>query len=32
MPGLAEKAEVSSDGMAYTFFIRKDAKFHDGKL
>lgn len=30
MPRLAEKWEVSKDGKVYTFFIRKDATFHDG--
>lgn len=30
-PGLAEKTVISADGMQYTFTIRKDAKFHDGK-
>ena len=29
--GIAEKWEVSSDGMTYTFHIRKDVKFPSGK-
>ena len=29
-PRLAEKWEISSDGMEYTFYLRKDATFHDG--
>lgn len=30
-PGLAEKFEEAKDGMSYTFYLRKGAKFHDGK-
>lgn len=30
-PALAERYEVSKDQMTYTFFLRKDAKFSDGK-
>jgi len=30
VPGLAEKWEVSPDGMAFTFTLRQDVKFHDG--
>lgn len=29
-PGLAEKWEVSDDGLTYTFHIRPNVKFHDG--
>ena len=30
-PDLAEAWDVSDDGRVYTFHLRKDAKFHDGK-
>lgn len=29
-PGVAEKWEVSKDGLVYTFFLRKNAFFHNG--
>ncbi len=30
VPGLAEKWEVSADGLVYTFHLRKGIQFHDG--
>lgn len=32
VPGLAEKWEVSSDGLVYTFHLRKNVKFHNGEI
>lgn len=31
VPGIAEKWEISPDGKIYTFHLRKDAKWSDGK-
>ncbi len=30
VPGLAERWEVSDDGLTYTFYLRDDVTFHDG--
>jgi peptide/nickel transport system substrate-binding protein len=30
VPGLAERWEVSDDGLVYTFYLRQDVRFHDG--
>lgn len=30
VPGLAERWEVSDDGLACTFYLRRDVSFHDG--
>jgi peptide/nickel transport system substrate-binding protein len=30
VPGLAERWEVSEDGLEYTFYLRNDVAFHDG--
>jgi oligopeptide transport system substrate-binding protein len=31
IPGVAEKWDISSDGLTYTFHLRKNAKWSDGK-
>src|SRR5687768_12488240 len=30
IPGLAERWEVSADGLTYTFHLRANVKYHDG--
>lgn len=32
VPDLAEKYEISEDGLVYTFTLKEDLKFHDGTL
>lgn len=31
VPGLAQRWEVASDGLTYTFFLREGVQFHNGK-
>ena len=31
VPGLAERWEMSADGLSWTFFLRNDVTFHDGE-
>lgn len=31
VPGVAERWEISKDGLVYTFYLRKNAKWQDGK-
>jgi len=30
VPGLAERWDISDDGLVYTFYLRQDVTFHDG--
>ncbi len=30
VPGLAERWDISEDGLVYTFYLRQDVTFHDG--
>ena len=30
-PDISERWQISPDGRTYTFFLRKDVRFHDGK-
>jgi peptide/nickel transport system substrate-binding protein len=32
VPGLAERWEISGDGLVYTFYLRRDVTFHDGTV
>ncbi|MFQ3534949.1 MAG: ABC transporter substrate-binding protein [Aggregatilineales bacterium] len=31
VPGLAERWEISPDGLVYTFYLRRGVRFHDGE-
>ncbi len=32
VPALAERYEISPNGMEYTFYLKKDVKFHNGEI